>query len=65
VLNAVPSRGNLSEEATSAIGGYEIEVAPVSIGHRAAYMHALTVGQAAQEYEIRGKAAKEIKNLYM
>ena len=64
VLNAVPSRGNLSEEATSAIAGYGVEVAPVSIGHRAAYMHALTVGQTAQEYEIRGKAAKEIKNLY-
>jgi hypothetical protein len=28
-------------------------------------MHALTVGQAAQEYEIRGKAAKEVKSLYM
>jgi chromosome partitioning protein len=64
VLNAVPSRGNLSEEATSAIASYGVEVAPVSIGHRAAYMHTLTVGQAAQEYETRGKAAKEVKSLY-
>jgi chromosome partitioning protein len=64
VLNAVPSRGHLSEEASSAIASYGMEVAPVSIGHRAAYVHALTAGQAAQEYETQGKAAKEIKSLY-
>jgi len=64
VLNAVPSRGHLSEEASSAIAGYGKEVAPVAIGQRAAYVHALTAGQAAQEYETQGKAAKEIKDLY-
>lgn len=64
VLNAVPPRGSLAQEAHEAIAGYEISVAPVSIGQRAAFSHALTGGQVAQEYEPTGKAAEEIKELY-
>jgi chromosome partitioning protein len=64
ILNAVPPRGSLSEEARSAIAGYGVDVAPVSVGQRAAYIHALTAGQAAQEYETHGKAAQEVKKLY-
>ena len=64
VLNAVPPRGMLGEEAASAIQGYNVPVAPVTICHRAAYMHSLTAGQTAQEYDPEGKAAEEIKRLY-
>ena len=37
---------------------------PVRIAQRAAYMHSLTVGLTASEYEPDGKAAEEIKALY-
>jgi chromosome partitioning protein len=64
VLNAVPSRGDLWEQAAAVVAGYGMEVAPVTIGHRAAFMHALTAGQTAQEYEPDGKAAQEVFELY-
>lgn len=64
VLNCVPPRGNLAEDAIAAVAGYGVPVAPVQIGQRAAFMHALTIGQAAQEYEPHGKAAEEIEQLY-
>jgi chromosome partitioning protein len=65
VLNAVPPRGPLAEEARVAIAQYGVIVAPVCLGQRSTYVHALTVGQAAQEYEPHGKAAEEIVQLYM
>jgi len=64
VLNAVPPRGSLGDEASAAVEGYGILVAPVRIVHRAAYVHALTAGLTAQEYEPQGKAAEEISQLY-
>lgn len=64
VLNAVPPRGSIAHDATEAVNGYGVPVAPVQIGQRAAYQHALTLGQVAQEYEPGGKAAEEITNLY-
>lgn len=65
VFNAVPPRGTLADEASAAVQEYGVTIAPVRIGHRAAYIHALTVGQTAQEYETEGKAAQEIKQLYV
>jgi chromosome partitioning protein len=65
VLNAVPPRGPLAEEAEAAIAHYGLAVAPVRLGQRSAYVHALTVGQTAQEYEPSGKAAEEVTQLYM
>jgi chromosome partitioning protein len=64
ILNAVPPRGTLGEEAAAAVAGYELPIVPVRVSHRAAYMHALAFGQAAQEYDPAGKAADEIKQLY-
>jgi chromosome partitioning protein len=64
VFNAVQPRGSLADEASTAVESYQIEIAPVRIAQRAAYVHALTVGQVAQEYEPEGKAAEEIKHLY-
>jgi chromosome partitioning protein len=64
VINAVPSRGSLAQEAFEAISGYGIEVAPVRVGQRMAFVHSLTAGQGVLEYEMEGKAAQEIKELY-
>lgn len=64
VLNTVPPRGNLAEEAAAAVETYDVPVCPVHIGQRAAFLHALTAGMTAQEYEPQGKAAEEISRLY-
>ena len=64
VLNGVPPRGHLADEAIEAVSTYELPVLPVRIGQRAAFTHAVTIGQTAQEYEPSGKAAAEIKKLY-
>ena len=65
VLNAVPPRGGLADEAAAAIGNYGVPVSPIRLGHRAAFVHALTAGQTAQEYEPEGKGAEEVTHLYM
>jgi chromosome partitioning protein len=64
VLNAVPPRGSLAQDAEQAVIGYGVPVVPIHIGQRAAFQHALTAGQTAQEYEPGGKAAEEITQLY-
>ena len=64
VLNAVPPRGSLAREAGEAVEGYGITLSPASLGHRSAFVHALTAGATAQEYEPRGKAAEEVTKLY-
>jgi chromosome partitioning protein len=64
VLNAVPHQGRLADEAEEAVRSYGLAVAPVKLTQRAAYVHSLTVGQAAQEFEPEGKAAQEIDELY-
>jgi chromosome partitioning protein len=64
VLNAVPPRGSLADEAVEAIASYGVTVAPIKVGQRAAFVHSLTTGLTAQEYEPEGKAAEEIQQLY-
>ena len=64
VLNAVPPRGSLADEAIEAIRDYGVSVAPIKVGQRAAFIHSLTAGLTASEYEPSCKAAKEIQQLY-
>lgn len=65
VLNAVPSRGTLAQQAKQAIENlYNIPCAPCTLGNRIAFVHAITDGLNAQEYEPNGKAAAEITQLY-
>jgi chromosome partitioning protein len=64
VLNAVPAKSRLTEEAIEAVKAYSIEVSPIQVGQRAAFVHSLTSGLTAQEYEHNGKAAEEIRHLY-
>lgn len=63
VLNAVPSRGGLAEEAVQAVAAYGVEVVPVQLGQRAAFVHCLTAGLGAQEFDPEGKAAAEVQRL--
>ena len=65
VLNAVPPRAsNILADARAAVSVHGLEVAPVALRQRAAYVHALTAGQTAQEYEPKGKADEDIAKLY-
>jgi chromosome partitioning protein len=65
VFSQVPARAeSLLTEIREALAGYELAVAPVSIHLRAAYLHAIPGGQAAQEYDPKGKATSEIRDLF-
>jgi chromosome partitioning protein len=65
VLNGVPSRGILATEASAVIASYGVDLAPVMLGYRAAYVHSLTIGMSAVEYEETSKASEEIMELYL
>ncbi len=65
VLNAVPPRGGMGDQAAEAIRGYGIPVAEVRVSQRATFNHSLTAGQTAVEYEPEGTAADEIRALYL
>ena len=69
VLNACPPPHLFGEtaivrEAREALAVYGLPVSPVSISQRAAFSHALIDGHAVTEYEAKGKAAAEIRNLW-
>lgn len=65
VLNAVPARGNLPQQAQYVVENtYQMPCAPCTLGHRIAFVHAITDGLNAQEFEPKGKAATEINALY-
>lgn len=63
VLNSVPHRGGLADQAAAAIRGYNLDVAPTRLTQRAAFVHSLTAAQGVTEYEPGGAAAEEILNL--
>jgi chromosome partitioning protein len=64
VLNAVPPRGSLAEEAAEAVSGYGVALCPIRITQRAAFVHSLTEGKSVQEYEPKGRGAEEILTLF-
>jgi chromosome partitioning protein len=65
VLNAVPpSATHILNDAGQAVAVHGLKAAPITLHQRAAYAHALTLGQTAQEYEPDSKAAEEITQLY-
>ena len=64
ILNSVPPRGSLGDGAVEAIGVYGVEVCPFRMGNRAVFIHSLTDGLSALEYEPDGKGANEIRQLY-
>ncbi|NTV08966.1 MAG: AAA family ATPase, partial [Chlorobium limicola] len=64
VLNTVPVRGGLKGDAEQVLRRYGVEMAPVTLGHRVAFVHSLTTGQGVLEYEPDGKATEEITELF-
>lgn len=65
MLNAVPPRATqLVADAREAVAVHGLDVAPVAIQQRAAYVHALTAGQTAPEYEPAGRAAEEMATIW-
>jgi chromosome partitioning protein len=65
VLNAVPPGAyRLVEEAKAAIAVHDLPVSPALVFRRAAFVYAVTAGQAASEFAPEGRAAIEIAALY-
>lgn len=64
LLNAVPPRGPAGDEARDALAGMGVDVLDARLVQRQAFVHSLTGGLAACEYEPRGKAAAEIRALF-
>lgn len=64
VLNHIPPRGTMAEEARAAIALYNLPIAPTQLVQRNAFVHSLTEGLTAQEYEPEGKAAQEIRSFF-
>jgi chromosome partitioning protein len=69
LLNSCPAgRGifesSLTAEARKGLAAYGLPVVPVSITQRAALAHALIDGQAVTEFEPKGKAAHELRQLW-
>jgi chromosome partitioning protein len=69
VLNGTPASRGFGEASTTtdarrALADYGIQVAPISIGLRAALAHALVDGRAVNEFDPTGKAALEMSNLW-
>lgn len=64
ILNAVPPIGDRHEQARAFLNRMEIPVCPFTLGHRAVFGDAGALGQAAQEYDPRGKGAAEILQVY-
>ncbi len=64
VFNAVPSRGNRVDQAREAVKVFDIPCAPCNIGDRVAFLDSYNAGLTAQELEPRGKASREIQDLY-
>lgn len=64
ILNAVAPSGSEADEAEEAITQLGGEACPIRLVSRVAYARAIVYGQAAQEYEPNGKAAREIEALH-
>jgi chromosome partitioning protein len=64
LLNAVPPKGRLGEEAAVALQQGGVQVAPLALHHLVAFAHAVNDGRTAQEYDPKSRAADEIRTLF-
>ena len=60
VLNAVPPRSPVTEEARQALKAYGLPICPTPVVQRVALAYALVDGRGVQHLEPKGKAAAEI-----
>ncbi len=65
VLTFCPPAGKEIDDTEVAVRALEAELCPVRIGARIAYSRAQQSGLAAQELDPHGKAAAEIRDLYL
>lgn len=64
VLNSAPARGARKEQAEEVVRDKGIMIAPITFGHRTAFPDSAAFGQTPEEYDPKGKAAKETQQLY-
>lgn len=64
LLNALPFRGSIAEEAVQAIRQIGGVVMNSSVGQRIAFNHAMTAGLGVVEYEPKGKASIEMHEIF-
>ena len=65
VLSCIrPGDKALPDSAETHLSQYPIPVSPQRITQRAAFVHALTAGQAVTEFEPKGAASREIRALF-
>jgi chromosome partitioning protein len=65
VVSKAAIQGREAQDAAAFIAEQGFAVCPVTLHLRAAHRHAGNLGQTAQEYEPKGKAAEESLQLYM
>ena len=65
VVTKAAVQGKEGQDAAAFIAAQGFAVCPVTLHLRAAHRHAGNLGQTAQEYEPKGKAAEESLQLYM
>ncbi len=65
ILNAIPSRGSRHDQAREALEGMGLKVCTNMIGHRSAFGDAAALGLSALEHERSGKAANEVRDVYL
>lgn len=65
VVSKAATQGKEGQDAAAFIKSQGFDVCPITLHLRAAHRHAGNLGQTAQEYEPKGKAAEETNQLYM
>ena len=64
VLNAVPVRSLLGDEAAAALSGAGVRLAPMRLHPRTDFVTPLAAGKTAAEWAGKGKAAAELAELW-
>lgn len=65
VVSKAATQGKEGQDAATYIRDKGFQVAPVTLHLRAAHRHAGNLGQTAQEFEPKGRAAEESQQIYM
>jgi chromosome partitioning protein len=64
VMNAVPPTSKITEEAVGVLTSAGVKVAPVRLVRRLDLVNGLPLGQSAVEWDAKGKAAEETRQLW-
>jgi chromosome partitioning protein len=64
VMNAIPPTSKITEEAVGVLAAAGVKIAPARLVRRLDFVNGLPIGQSAVEWEEKGKAAKETRELW-